>query len=188
MHNEMIKIMFEKAFKQIEVLDSREPLQKKLVNNAIYILDNTEENHQSIIEFLKDEKISNNCLILIDCYRKQTIRDFVYHKFGGLISYRAAFTELNKGIESIAQKEIYFSEHLKATLLKEMFHTKNSNLSPKESQVVSLFGQGLSSEDVAKRLKISPMTINVHRVNIKKKLGLSKNNQFIKYCIDSLKA
>ena len=60
LHNEMIKIMFEKIFKKIEVLDALEPSQKILQNNAIFILDDCDENHQSIIEFLKNQKIQKN--------------------------------------------------------------------------------------------------------------------------------
>ena len=113
LHNEMLKIMFEKKFKKIKVLDSLEFSQKILQNDAIWVLDDTDENHDNITEFLKNHEIAKNCLILIDCHRKHTIRNFIFFKIGGLISYKTAFTELNKGIESIARDEIYFSERIK---------------------------------------------------------------------------
>ena len=51
-----------------------------LQNDAIWVLDDTDENHDSITEFLKNHEIAKNCLILIDCHRKHTIRNFIFFK------------------------------------------------------------------------------------------------------------
>ena len=46
------------------------------------------------------------------------------------------------------------------------------NLTPKEIQVASMVREGFSSKSIAASLSVSPETINIHRKNIRKKLGL----------------
>jgi two-component system secretion response regulator SsrB len=47
----------------------------------------------------------------------------------------------------------------------------SSPLSDREAQVVLLLSQGLRSDEVARRLNISIMTVNTHRRNILRKIG-----------------
>ncbi len=45
-------------------------------------------------------------------------------------------------------------------------------LTPRESEVLALAGDGLTSKDIADRLGLSKRTIDAHRASIKRKLGL----------------
>jgi DNA-binding NarL/FixJ family response regulator len=51
--------------------------------------------------------------------------------------------------------------------------TPADELTEREREVLALVGQGLSTGQVAESLFISPKTVNTHRENIKKKLGLA---------------
>ena len=189
LHSEMIKLILNKAFDpsiEVVIMNNLEFSNKM---NSFFILDDTEYNHQDIIHHLNNchRDINRKCLILIECERKQTINSFLSCKVGSIISYRAAYLELAKGIQHLLDGKIYFSERIKTNLIEDMFSQKNdSSLTNRELEIVSLIGRGLSAQEIANKLKCSPMTINVHRANIKKKLGLTHNNHFIKYCIDSL--
>lgn len=180
--------------KMIEILLSHNSFKSELIQkfpddiqkDEIYILDDTEFNHRLITAFLQKNTFSNKCLVLIDCNRKSTIRSYVNYKIGSIVSYKAAYEELIKAIDCLLNGEIYFSENIKENLLKELFISDSGQLTKKEKEIINLFGHGHSASEIAKILESSPMTVNVHRLNIKKKLGFSKNNQFIKYCIDLL--
>ncbi len=60
-----------------------------------------------------------------------------------------------------------------------------NHLTKKEEEIISLLGQGLSAIEVGTALNISNLTVNVHRSNIKRKLNISNNSHFIKYCSDA---
>ncbi len=52
--------------------------------------------------------------------------------------------------------------------------SKYSNLTPKEIHVANLIREGTTSKGMAKLMNLSPRTIETHRKNIRKKLGIEK--------------
>jgi two-component system NarL family response regulator len=58
-----------------------------------------------------------------------------------------------------------------------------SILGQREQEVLRLVARGLRSAEIAKTLGIQPGTVDVHRANIKKKLGLTSLADLIRYAI-----
>lgn len=52
-------------------------------------------------------------------------------------------------------------------------HHNTKPLTKREKEVISLLAKGLSNKDVAEKLFLSPHTVNAHRKNIMKKLGIN---------------
>lgn len=57
------------------------------------------------------------------------------------------------------------------------------SLTPREREIFQLAVQGLSNPQIAERLSLSPRTVEMHRSNLMKKLGLSSQTELIKYAI-----
>ena len=53
------------------------------------------------------------------------------------------------------------------------------HLSPKEEEVFTLIGNGITTSGIALRMKISHKTVESHKENIKKKLGIGCSNLLI---------
>jgi DNA-binding CsgD family transcriptional regulator len=51
---------------------------------------------------------------------------------------------------------------------------KYVSLTPKEITIVNMIRQGLPSKKIATIMNISPRTVDTHRKNIRKKIGLDK--------------
>jgi DNA-binding NarL/FixJ family response regulator len=56
-------------------------------------------------------------------------------------------------------------------------------LTPREREVLHLAVQGLMRGEIASRLSISPRTVETHRANLKRKLGLSSQVDLIRYAL-----
>ena len=50
-------------------------------------------------------------------------------------------------------------------------------------EVLRLFGEGWSTEEVAQKLHLSPKTVDVHRGKIKEKMGLPTTPEFLRFAI-----
>lgn len=56
-------------------------------------------------------------------------------------------------------------------------------LSPREREVLQLAAEGLSNPDISTRLGISPRTVETHRANLMKKLGLKGQTDLVKFAV-----
>ncbi len=59
----------------------------------------------------------------------------------------------------------------------------DSLLSDRELEVLRLFGQGWSTDEIAGRLHLSPKTVDVHRGHIKEKLDCKTTPEFTRFAI-----
>jgi DNA-binding NarL/FixJ family response regulator len=58
-----------------------------------------------------------------------------------------------------------------------------SKLTDRELEVMRLFGEGWSTEEISQRLHLSPKTVDVHRAHIKDKLGFNSTPEFQRFAI-----
>lgn len=58
-----------------------------------------------------------------------------------------------------------------------------TKLSDRELEVMRLFGEGWSTDEIAQRLHLSPKTVDVHRMHIKEKLELKTTPEFTRFAI-----
>jgi DNA-binding CsgD family transcriptional regulator len=54
-------------------------------------------------------------------------------------------------------------------------------LTAREAEILDLIAQGLTSKQIARRLGISPYTVNTHRDNLRRKLGVHNGAQLACY-------
>ncbi|MFO1004670.1 MAG: response regulator transcription factor [Planctomycetaceae bacterium] len=57
-------------------------------------------------------------------------------------------------------------------------------LSEREEEVLRLLGKGISNQEIAQRLELSPKTVSTYRARIAEKLGLRTTADFVRYASD----
>jgi DNA-binding NarL/FixJ family response regulator len=99
-------------------------------------------------------------------------------------------TQLVAAIRAVLAGQVALSPRMSAKILESMVGaareaggTSEDNLSDRELEVLRLFGEGWSTEEIARRLHLSPKTVDVHRANIKAKLGLKTTPEFQRHAI-----
>lgn len=99
----------------------------------------------------------------------------------GYIMKQEASEKIVEAILQVLGGGIYASPAIVSRLLLQLSTTGSrkggrtgpETLATRELQVYTLIGEGLSTQDIAKRLKISAKTVQTHREHIKVKLGLA---------------
>jgi DNA-binding NarL/FixJ family response regulator len=167
-------------------IDYAENLEIANLENRYFIIDADELSLKKVINFLKNKDLSK-ILIFINELRKKEIVEIVNLGIKHLISYRLIENDLLEAIDKLKKNEAFFSEDIKVILLNSLGqkHQNSHNLTKKEEEIISLLGQGFSATEIGAALNISNLTVNVHRSNIKRKLNISSNSHFIKYCSDT---
>jgi DNA-binding NarL/FixJ family response regulator len=109
----------------------------------------------------------------------------------GYVVKEQAAEEVLKAIRSVLGGEIYLTRGMAARFLRRFVGpTAKDNpagtepLSDRELHVLQLLGSGLSTREIAAELKLSFKTIESHRENIKRKLGLRNASALVHYAND----
>jgi len=96
---------------------------------------------------------------------------------------------LTAAIRTVLRGEIAVSSRVSAKVLESLAGPggrtggAEAKLSDRELEVMRLFGEGWSTEEIAQRLHLSSKTVDVHRAHIKEKLGLKTTPEFQRFAI-----
>lgn len=101
----------------------------------------------------------------------------------GFITKAETLAELLTAIRTVLNREIFLSRKMAALLLHRFVEEKPSKSSPgktpalpltrREMQVFELIGTGKKTSQIATTLTLSVKTVETHRENIKRKLGIA---------------
>lgn len=104
----------------------------------------------------------------------------------GYVTKNVDKQELEAAINTLMKGEYYFSNNLPESV-KDWFnkekHPFQSQLTKRETEILQLIVKGRTSIEMAKQLKLSKFTIDTHRKNIHKKLGIKTNTGLVKYAL-----
>ena len=107
----------------------------------------------------------------------------------GYITKNANKIELVAAIHTIYKDAYYFSENLPKDI-QSWFDAENAlvekALTRRELEILQLIVKGRSTIEMAQELKISRYTIDTHRKNIHKKLGIKSNTGLVRYALKNL--
>jgi DNA-binding NarL/FixJ family response regulator len=111
----------------------------------------------------------------------------------GYITKLETTKEILTAIRTVLNGEIYLSRKMAARLLHKFVENKPSDagsmaqsqlpLTRRETQVLQLIGSGRKTSEIAGELDLSVKTIETHRENIKRKLGLQTAPELVHHAI-----
>ena len=117
---------------------------------------------------------------------KRSVLDMLEAGASGYIIKAAAGDELVKAIHSVCKDESYLCPEVSAMLVdavRDRCEGGEVSLGRRERQVLALLAEGIRSPEIAVRLQITVNTVEVHRRNIMRKLGLHGVAELTKYAI-----
>jgi two-component system, NarL family, response regulator NreC len=112
----------------------------------------------------------------------------------GYIIKTAGKEELTGAIRTVASGERYFSSRVSELLFEGFVRREGSKEAPaeetgnvpltrREKEILVLVAEGLTNQEIAKKLYISPRTVDTHRTNIMQKLDIHDVATLVRYAI-----
>jgi two-component system, NarL family, nitrate/nitrite response regulator NarL len=115
----------------------------------------------------------------------------------GYVLKNAGADELITALAALQQGEIYVSDELQKGLFK--FNLKKTppppasrytlnpidDISTREREILQLISEGLTNNEMAAKLFLSPKTIDTHRTNLLQKLGLKNTAALVRFAVEN---
>jgi DNA-binding NarL/FixJ family response regulator len=172
----------ESAAQVLDILDSSRP--------DLLLIDITLPG-KSGLELIKDVKAMKPELVMlvVSMHDESLYADRVLRAGArGYITKHEGGEKLMEAIRHVLSGKIYVSESMSAHIL-EIFSGRQTRLdrssieklSDREFEVFESLGEGLSSQQIAKKLHLSAKTVDAHRANIKTKLSIKTTAELISY-------
>ncbi len=99
-------------------------------------------------------------------------------------------SELVNAVQQVIRGQRYLSPRLSERLIDVLIQTGKGGtpdpyqtLTNREREVLQMASEGLTTSDIAKRLSISPRTVELHRGKMMNKLGLHNQTELIRYAL-----
>jgi DNA-binding NarL/FixJ family response regulator len=105
----------------------------------------------------------------------------------GYLIKSASAEEIAEAIETVLQNKMYLSISLEH-LTKPLSITPSDNLpalTKREKEILHLISEGLTNNQIAEKLYISPLTVDSHRKNLLTKLNVNNTASLIKLAVQN---
>ncbi len=145
---------------------------------------------KEIVTYLKQTYPDLKLIVLTDCQDEKTIVNFAKNnRIEGLISKTATPKDIDLAIHSIRYGTNFYSQTIKDILYNGYILDASSRenekiqLTNREVEIVLLCSKGLLAKEIASNMQISKRTVETHKRNIFKKLGVSNMREMILYAV-----
>ena len=141
-----------------------------------------------VVKQLKSEKDTNTKIIIASAFDDlEHIETAMQYGADGYLSKDISYSDLNTAVHEVCDGRRVFSQTIINLLNRnELGIHKNEDfvtISNREQEILNLLAQGKTSNQIAEELFISVRTVQVHRSNILKKLGIKTAAGLVRYAV-----
>lgn len=173
-----------------EAGNGKELIEKASINNYdVILLDITLPDCNGFDLIRQVKKIKPGALILMLTIHSEEVYAETAIRAGasGYLPKSSPPGELVKAVKKVYSGERYISSSLAEkydkNILKAIERTDKTVLSVREMEVLTLFGAGQTTGQIAEKLSLSPKTISTYRDRLLSKLKLKTTAELIRYAV-----
>ncbi|MDT8415760.1 MAG: response regulator transcription factor [Flavobacteriaceae bacterium] len=117
--------------------------------------------------------------------QSEVIRDMLDAGAVGYLLKNSGLVEVQNAIRAVMQGNTYFDKNIDTSFL-EVKKTRGNtdHLSDREIEILKCIARGKTNSEIADELCIGRSTVETHRKNMLRKLGLSGFNELVRYAIE----
>lgn len=161
-------------------------IQKFKPDIAVLDIQMPEPDGIEIAKLLSTQAVPTKIIFLTMFKEESLIRKVFDLGVQGYVLKENAIAEIIQSIKTVYSGQQYISPQIASVLFairSRKEPAKEDQLTATERRVIKLIGQGRSSKEIAQELYISYKTVENHRSNISKKLGLAGHTALIMYAV-----
>lgn len=115
----------------------------------------------------------------------ETISKLIETGINGFISKNATMKELFIAINYIEEGAEYFGKDISKIIrdIKVAKKDGKEQFTERENEIIALCSEGLTAKEIADRMNINVATVNTHKNNIFKKLGINNSVELVIYAL-----
>lgn len=138
-----------------------------------------------VARILRQQYPTIKILILSADTTEETIAELITVGIEGFVSKSVPTADLCHAVEYIANGAHYFGPDIAKLIHNiELSHNKKKiEFTEREHQIVQLCANGYSAKEIANKLCVSICTVNTHKNNIFKKLGINNSVELVRYAL-----
>lgn len=103
----------------------------------------------------------------------------------GYVLKDAPADELMAAIQAVLAGRVFYSTRIARGMAEHAISPLDA-LTPRERDILHGIGRGQSNKDIASGLGVSVRTVETHRLNLKRKLGIEGRAELVKYAVQQL--
>lgn len=134
---------------------------------------------------IKRDYPSKKILILSSDVSQKTIENALEAGVDGFVSKNATSSELIRAVESVSAGLHYYGKDV-ALLIRDISAAESKRIgtttfTSREKEIITLCCEGFICKEISSKLNISLRTVENHKANIFKKLGINTSVELIRY-------
>lgn len=156
----------------------------------VIILDTMMSRHSCLetLQQLKNVGVTIPVVILSGDESRHNIKAALNAGARGFVQKKSDLSEMEFAIDAVARGGTYVSPSVREQMIAQEEDASSAEassqmLSPREYEIFVLLAQGKKNRDIGTQLCISTRTVDTHRSNILKKLGLHSNAELVRLAI-----
>ncbi len=117
--------------------------------------------------------------------KENVIMELMNIGIDGFVDKNVDINELIRAIECVYEGAEYFGKDIAKLInsIRIAKDDKNVGFTEREDDIIALCSQGLQAKEVADKLGINISTVNTHKNNIFKKLGINNSVELVRYAL-----
>ncbi len=141
----------------------------------------------TVLRQIKHHQPNIKVLTISANFTPEIVKTLAENGANGFISKGESLAKLKEAVTHVIGGGVYYCPETSRLLRESLIQAPNAKskptLSKRETDVLQLVGEGYSSKEIANLLGISVRTIEAHRTNIMRKLGLRSATDMVRTAV-----
>lgn len=169
----------ENGIQALEMLDELKP------DVVLMDINMPNMNGMDLLEVVAEKKDLSSKFIVLSMHEdKEYIVRVIRLGASGYMLKDISGDEMIEAIKTVNQGEKHFSQEITAILAQQDADKTENILTNREQLILRLFSLGYNNKQIAQELNNSVRTVETHKRNITKKLGINTSSGLVRYAIE----